>query len=131
MAFTHLLLSTHILAVERLRWSTRARQGVVPREWRLCRFCVASERFEVEDAVHALLRCESHPRLVELREDWWSRPIMTSAREKFLGGLTEGRDILRMLMRRPELHDTMGWYIYHVLNVFGSVAMYEPPAAVM
>ncbi|KAK0443103.1 uncharacterized protein EV420DRAFT_1576985 [Desarmillaria tabescens] len=49
-ALTRLFVSSHILAVEVLRWGERYRPKI-PREWRLCRFC----KIAVEDEVHALL----------------------------------------------------------------------------
>ncbi|KAJ7728190.1 hypothetical protein B0H16DRAFT_1331097, partial [Mycena metata] len=48
-ALTRMVLSCHSLAVERRRWKER-RKPVVPREWRLCRFC----RTDVEDPPHAM-----------------------------------------------------------------------------
>jgi len=48
------MLSTHALAVERLRYQERYR-APVPHAWRLCRFC----RVEVEDEVHVLLKCDN------------------------------------------------------------------------
>ncbi|KZV85270.1 hypothetical protein EXIGLDRAFT_595852, partial [Exidia glandulosa HHB12029] len=51
-SLTHLLLSTHTLAVERLRWVERYRLKV-PFAERLCRFCLTA----VETPEHALLEC--------------------------------------------------------------------------
>ncbi|KAJ7187675.1 hypothetical protein GGX14DRAFT_342033, partial [Mycena pura] len=56
------LLSTHLLAVEVLRYVDHVRQPV-PRSERLCRFC----RKEVETPEHALISCESSEELVGLR----------------------------------------------------------------
>lgn len=56
-----MVLSSHSLASERMRWAERYR-GPVPREWRLCRFC---HEF-VEDAVHAMFVCV-HPELMVTR----------------------------------------------------------------
>lgn len=79
IAFTRILLSCHTLAVERLRWATRARPQSVPRDERLCRLCVEEGIMAVEDEVHALLRCTSNARLVELREKMWDDPEMRSS----------------------------------------------------
>ena len=56
------MLSSHSLAVERLRYQERYRPAV-PHPWRLCRFC----RLEVEDEVHALLKCQARSELLGLR----------------------------------------------------------------
>ncbi|KAJ6575834.1 hypothetical protein B0H10DRAFT_2103805 [Mycena sp. CBHHK59/15] len=61
-AITSMLLSTHLLAVEILRYVDHAYQHV-PRSERLCRFC----RKEVETPEHALITCESSDTLVKLR----------------------------------------------------------------
>jgi hypothetical protein len=61
-ALTKIILSSHSLAVERRRWKERGKK-VVPRQWRLCRFCYVY----VEDAPHALFVCE-HPDLKAIRD---------------------------------------------------------------
>ncbi|KAJ6603153.1 hypothetical protein B0H10DRAFT_1957894 [Mycena sp. CBHHK59/15] len=50
-ALTHILLSGHALASERMTWGECYRPEPVPEQWRLCRFC----KVAVEDPVHALL----------------------------------------------------------------------------
>ncbi|GBE82390.1 hypothetical protein SCP_0407740 [Sparassis crispa] len=64
-ALTRLLVSDHALAVEQLRRAERGR-ATVPREWRICRLC--RHRDIIEDPVHALFECTSHPDLVSLRD---------------------------------------------------------------
>jgi len=59
---TSIMLSTHALAVERLRYQERFR-APVPRAWRLCRFC----HMEVEDEVHVLSP--------GCRSSYWHRPM--------------------------------------------------------
>ncbi|KAJ7231405.1 hypothetical protein B0H12DRAFT_1029491 [Mycena haematopus] len=61
-AITSIMLSTHRLAVEVLRYVDHEHQPV-PRSDRLCRCC----RKEIETPEHALLTCESSDKLVELR----------------------------------------------------------------
>ncbi|KAJ6601632.1 hypothetical protein B0H10DRAFT_2082086, partial [Mycena sp. CBHHK59/15] len=60
-AITSILLSTHLLAMEILRYVDHMCQPV-PRSEQLCRFC----RKEVETPEHALITCESLDTLVEL-----------------------------------------------------------------
>ncbi|KAJ6462679.1 hypothetical protein C8R47DRAFT_1239855, partial [Mycena vitilis] len=61
-ALTSLLLSTHLLAVEVLRYVDHAHQPVDQAD-RLCRFCIT----EVETPEHALLTCAASAAVVELR----------------------------------------------------------------
>ncbi|KAK0236473.1 hypothetical protein EDD85DRAFT_643014 [Armillaria nabsnona] len=61
-ALTRLLVSSHVLAVEVLRWSERYRP-YIPHDWCLCRFC----RVAVEDEPHVLLVCATAPGLASLR----------------------------------------------------------------
>lgn len=128
IAFTRLLLSSHGLAVERLRWTTRARPASVPREDRLCRFCNRLGIREVEDETHATLGCTSDPRLVELRSEMWEdADIRSSGIRAATVGLA-GNEVLRELMRRPEVVKRMGKYIFQVLNVFADEPMFTPDA---
>ncbi|KZW00179.1 hypothetical protein EXIGLDRAFT_570871, partial [Exidia glandulosa HHB12029] len=62
-ALTRLLVSDHRLSIEILR---RAPEPI-PREERLCRFCVAA----VEEPIHALFECECSLDLVTLRRNFW------------------------------------------------------------
>ena len=61
-ALTSILLSTHQLAVEILRYVNHAHEQV-PRENRLCRFCKA----EIETPEHAMITCTSLVALTDLR----------------------------------------------------------------
>lgn len=126
IAFTQLLLSCHILAVERLRWTSRARPYFVPHEWRLCRFCVKDNVYEVEDEVHALLHCTSNPLLTSLRTEWLGKHDVRAVMRRYIDEIAEDWEKLRELMRRPEIHATMGWYIHHVLRIFSATPLYEP-----
>ncbi len=59
-AITLVLLSTHLLAVEVLRYVDHVHQPV-PRSERLCRFC----KRKVETPEHAMISCESSDKLVK------------------------------------------------------------------
>ncbi|KAJ7818102.1 hypothetical protein B0H14DRAFT_2373526 [Mycena olivaceomarginata] len=61
-ALTSILLSTHRLALEKLRYTDHAHKPV-PRDDRLCRFCVA----RVESPEHALLECYANLDIIALR----------------------------------------------------------------
>lgn len=128
IAFTRLLLSCHGLAVERLRWATRARPVSVPRGDRLCRFCNLLGKREVEDETHAMLGCTSDARLVLLRAEMWEdATIRDSGIRAATMGLSRD-EVLRELMRRPEVVKRMGKYVFQVLNVFADEPMFTPDA---
>ncbi|KAJ6506240.1 hypothetical protein C8R47DRAFT_930663, partial [Mycena vitilis] len=65
-ALTRLLLSSHCLALERLRW-VESRRPRIDRNLRVCRFCKA----EIESPEHALLECTAEADLVALRDDFF------------------------------------------------------------
>ncbi|KAJ7142485.1 hypothetical protein C8R44DRAFT_602888, partial [Mycena epipterygia] len=65
-ALTRLLLSDHMFSVERLRYPASYRL-CIPQEECLCHFCCRA----VEDEVHALLDCNRHGPLAELRPASW------------------------------------------------------------
>ncbi|KAJ7462865.1 hypothetical protein FB451DRAFT_1180506 [Mycena latifolia] len=67
-ALTHLLLSSHCLALERLRW-VELRRRRIDRILRVCPFCKA----RIESPEHALLECTENAELVVLRNDFLTR----------------------------------------------------------
>lgn len=65
-ALTRVLVSQHPLAVERMRYKTRAHRVIVPREQRLCRFgCDCVETVE-----HAMFFCAGPGELVDCRNNF-------------------------------------------------------------
>lgn len=62
-ALTSLLLSTHLLAVEILRYGDHEQPREDDRSKRVCRFC----KTEVENPKHALLACDASPEVMSLR----------------------------------------------------------------
>ncbi|KAJ7472894.1 hypothetical protein B0H11DRAFT_1729296 [Mycena galericulata] len=62
-ALTSLLLSTHLLAVENLRWGNHDLQREPDRSRQVCRFC----KLKVETPEHALLECDASPEVTSLR----------------------------------------------------------------
>ncbi|KAF8222404.1 hypothetical protein L208DRAFT_1413500 [Tricholoma matsutake] len=112
------MMSTHTLAVERLRFQERYRASV-PHAWCLCRFC----RLEVEDEVHALLKCNARSDLIALR---------TTFRQdinRMIGEVRWKPDLLEQLidlLHDQRLTERLAKYIYVVLAVFSSVPMFIP-----
>jgi hypothetical protein len=78
-AITSLLLSTHLLAVEILRYGDHLHKREDDRSRRVCRFC----KSEVETPEHALLACEASVEVKSLRTAFLERlfsdaPILRS-----------------------------------------------------
>ena len=122
-AITSVLLSTHLLAVEVLRYVDHAHQPV-PRNSRLCRFC----RREVETPEHALITCTSSDTLVNLRsvflEELFTklptlRNQMTDlSNTEFLKAIIYPRSSIALVAK----------FVYEVLQVFYAVPVFRVEA---
>ncbi|KAJ7755444.1 hypothetical protein B0H16DRAFT_1315668 [Mycena metata] len=117
------LLSDHCLSVEALRHTDRYRKYIIPRAWRLCRFC----QMEVEDETHAALVCTGHPDLSPLRADFLRdvfelRPSLQSS------VLTQSaEDFLACLLLDQAVTSRMACYVYNVLQIYEMREMWVPP----
>jgi hypothetical protein len=119
-ALTSLLLSTHLLAVEILRYVDHAHQ-TVPRDERLCRFC----KKEIETPEHALLTCVSSDALVDLRANFLARlfseipdlrvQMMVLSNTEFLKAIIFPRSTIALVAK----------YAYEVLEVFYAVPVWR------
>ncbi|KAK0432096.1 uncharacterized protein EV420DRAFT_1235339, partial [Desarmillaria tabescens] len=116
-----LFLSSHILAVEVLRW-TECYRPKIPREWRLCRFC----KVTVEDEVHALLCCTIAPGLIELRRSFLADAHALCPNLANAWGRLAVDDRLACLLQLPILEPRLAQYVYHVLEIFGATPVYIP-----
>lgn len=130
-AFLNLLVSNHSLAVERLRWQSRTRPYAVPREWRLCRFCVQEHVYAVEDETHAVLQCSTNGELQGIREEFWADPGVAAHSIQGRADLWDDREKLRFLVHRPELAKRVGKLIFDCLRVFDGTPMYIPSRALV
>ncbi|KAK0441943.1 hypothetical protein EV421DRAFT_1711229, partial [Armillaria borealis] len=115
-------LSSHVLAVEVLRWSERYRPRI-PHEWRLCRFC----KIAVEDEIHALLRCTIAPGLAELRglflaDTYAACPMLVDTWDRL-----DDEDRLACLLQLPILDSRLAQYVHLVLELFRAAPVYVPP----
>ncbi|PBK99811.1 hypothetical protein ARMGADRAFT_1161404 [Armillaria gallica] len=121
-ALTCLFLSSHVLAVEVLRWSERYRPRI-PRDWRLCRYC----KIAMEDEMHCLLRCTIAPGLVELHGLFLADihaacPMLGDA-----WNCLDDEDRLACLLQLPTLDSRLAQYVHHVLEIFRAAPVYVPP----
>ncbi|KAJ7265500.1 hypothetical protein B0H12DRAFT_1101017 [Mycena haematopus] len=115
-ALTHIMLSGHSLASERMTWANRDRPGSVPQNWRLCRFC----KICIEDPVHALFGCK-HPPLIDIRRPFFVRLFRTLPDMK--GKHTDAGLFFRDLISRRETTALLAKYAYDVLEIFYATPM--------
>jgi hypothetical protein len=121
-ALTRLLLSSHPLASERLRWPDRYRL-YVPAEKRLCRFC----SLKCETPEHALLECLAHTSLALLRADFLAKiysavpslppiNVLTQDPAHFICVLLDQRKVTYLLAR----------FVFDIFEVYESVPLRVP-----
>ncbi|KAJ7137429.1 hypothetical protein C8R43DRAFT_893660 [Mycena crocata] len=120
-ALTRLLLSDHNLSIERLRYPARYRQRI-PREERLCRFCLA----EVEDEAHALLECQAHIPLVQMREAFLAAVFEIDAKLEEAFDCMNHLDFLRRLLCSRGAITWVAKYVCDVLAIFDKFQRYIP-----
>ncbi|KAJ6467074.1 hypothetical protein C8R47DRAFT_990571 [Mycena vitilis] len=120
-ALTSIMLSTHQLALEKLRYTDHALQPV-PRHERLCRFCMAM----VETPEHALLECQASPTVLNLRNTFWEKFLRTVP--KMQGKIVDLDlvEVLKALIYERATITLVGKFVHEVLEVFYSVPVYRP-----
>lgn len=122
-ALTRLILSSHSLAVERRRWKERGK-SIVPRQWRLCRFCYVC----VEDPAHALFVC-AHRELKDLRQNFFDKVNMEIPGQvpETVASLQESPvdalQLFRELLAKREITPLLGKLAYDALKIFDSMPM--------
>ncbi|KAF5378897.1 hypothetical protein D9615_006858 [Tricholomella constricta] len=124
-AITSVMLSTHMLAVEKLRWVEHGHPRV-NREERLCRLCRAS----VETPEHALLDCTASPELLALRHNFLLQfladiPHLQSAVEQ----MTSTDLLKRLIAQRPTI-SLVAKFAYQVLKLYYDIPIYRAPPSV-
>jgi len=123
-ALTRLLLSDHTLSVERLRlqYPTRYRLAI-PREHRLCRFCEG----DVEDEVHALLDCDTHALLADLRCSFLADVFQCDADMEMAYSQLSSYEFLRRLSSSRKAVTRFAKYVCEVFYVFDKFQRYVAP----
>lgn len=119
-ALASLLLADSLLAEAQLRLADpRARRKKIPRDWRLCRFCMT----DVEDPLHALFSCDGSSDLIALRTGLWLKcgvigEPMNAART------LSPNDILQRMLLSKRLVPILAEYSFNVLKVFELADMF-------
>lgn len=124
-AYTRLITSCHRLGVEVLRWKVRYRD-VIPREWRLCRFCYE----QCEDEAHALLGCHINPELNHCRETFFND---ASTLFPDFDGFTDDLSLSELLQWLVEMGDgdfrrRFARFVHDVFVIFAEKPVYVPPS---
>ncbi|KAJ6501046.1 hypothetical protein C8R47DRAFT_970532 [Mycena vitilis] len=119
-ALTSLLLSTHQLALEVLRYTDHAYQPVA-RPDRLCRLCME----EVETPEHALITCKSSDELVGLRAAFLTKLFSNSPDLQISMVVNSETEFLKTVVySRPNIA-LVAKYAYEVLQLFYAVPVYR------
>jgi hypothetical protein len=119
-ALTSILLSTHLLAVEILRYVDHAYQPV-PRADRLCRLCKQA----VENPEHALVTCTSSDVLVELRDVFLGQLFRNAPDLRCCMAENSDTDFLKaMIYSRPSIA-LVAKFAYNVLEIFYAIPVYR------
>ncbi|KAJ7248235.1 hypothetical protein B0H12DRAFT_1020182 [Mycena haematopus] len=120
-ALTSVMLSTHQLAVERLRYVDHAHPKV-PREARICRFCLNA----VETPEHALLDCMGSPAVLSIRTIFLDKLLNTVPilRQKMLE--LDSASFLKAIIYQRSTIVLVARYVRDILEVFYSVPIHRP-----
>jgi hypothetical protein len=110
-----MILSSHNLAVEHRRWKECGKK-MVPREWRLCRFCETN----VEDPAHAMVVCQQ-PDLSNLREVFLAK--LYAEVPEFEGKFTSPMAFFWGVLERRAVTPLLAKLAFDVLRVYESTPM--------
>ncbi|KAJ7073321.1 hypothetical protein B0H15DRAFT_792954 [Mycena belliarum] len=117
-ALNSLLLSTHLLAVEILRYGDHAQPRENDRSKRVCRFC----KIDVETPEHALLTCGASPEVVSLRRAFLEKLFIDAPTLRVLMDLLEPIEFFKAIIYERSTIALVAKFAYEVLEVF-----YETP----
>ncbi|KAF7331487.1 Reverse transcriptase domain-containing protein [Mycena kentingensis (nom. inval.)] len=121
IALTRLIFSNHCLSIELLRYPTRYR-AAIPRDMRLCRFCLAS----VEDEPHALLGCEADLTLRDLRDAFLREVFAADSSLRTKYALESDLEFLRSLLASRKTIVRFAKFVHDVLHRFRCLPAFVP-----
>lgn len=119
-ALTSITLSTHRLALEKLRHTDHAHRPV-PRNERLCRFCDV-----VESPEHALLECIASPEVVALRSGFLPKLLSTVPKLQTKMAQLSSVDFLKAIIFERSTILLVGKFVHEVFEVFYAVPLRRP-----
>jgi hypothetical protein len=119
-ALTSLLLSTHLLAVEILRYVDHALPKV-PRAERVCRFC----KTEVETPEHALITCVFSDALIDLREQFLGKLFNDLPNLRHQMAELSNTEFLKAIIYPRSTIALVAKFAYDVLQTYYAVPVYR------
>ncbi|KAJ7205345.1 hypothetical protein B0H12DRAFT_457397 [Mycena haematopus] len=119
-AITSIMLSTHQLAVEVLRYVDHAHQPV-PRSERLCRLC----RQEIESPEHALITCESSDKLVNMRAVFLGKLFTDLPQLRSQMAEISNTEFLKAIIYPRSTIALVAKFAYEVLELFYEVPVFR------
>ncbi len=128
VALTRLILSDHCLAVEQLRRHGKYFLPCIPREDRLCRFCLEG----IETPEHALLLCTGSNEVVEsrLRSFLVLIPLFPTVPLSHITGGNARWILKKLIFTGPTIH-LVANFVWEILQVFGSTPIYLPDSPIL
>ncbi|KAJ6481555.1 hypothetical protein C8R47DRAFT_1049836 [Mycena vitilis] len=119
-ALTSIMLSTHQLAVEILRYVDHE-HGQVARENRLCRFC----KTDIETPEHALITCTSQDALVDLREKFLEHLFLKCPNLRLRLALDSNVEFLKAIIHSRPSIALVAKFAHDVLQLFYAVPVFR------
>jgi hypothetical protein len=119
-ALTSIMLSTHQLAVEKLRHGDHALQPL-PRHERVCRFC----KTMVESPEHALLECQHSQEVLNLRNIFLPKLFHTVPNLQRKMATLTSTEFLKAIIYERSTIVLVAKYVHDILKVFYTVPVYR------
>ena len=114
-----MLLADSSLAEVQLRYADRYR-AIIPRLWRLCRFCLN----EIEDPPHAMFGCNGSSELVSLRTTFLNTVFSMSGSLHCAALSATPASFLSLVLAHRPLSDILAKFAYDTLQIFEKTEMY-------
>jgi hypothetical protein len=112
-ALTQMLLADHSLAEVQLRYAEHHR-ALVPRNWRLCRFC----KNEIEDPPHAMFGCNGSSEIIALRTAFLAS-VFDLCHSLHMNALSATPDsFFTLAISHRPISDILAKFAYDILQVF-------------
>ncbi|KAJ7488464.1 hypothetical protein B0H11DRAFT_1688689, partial [Mycena galericulata] len=116
-----IMLSTHLLALERLRYVDHEHQSV-PRDEHLCRFCLSA----VESPEHALVECQASPAVLDMRNIFLGKLFRAVPKMQIKLAELSSVEFLKAMIYERSTIVLVAKFVHDVLEEFYAVPVYRP-----
>ena len=120
-SFPSLLVSTHLLAVEVLRWGDHLQKREDDRSRRVCRFC----KIEVETPEHALLSCVASPEVASLRTVFLEKLFNTAPNLRRLLVEEDSIEFFKSMVYERSTIALVAKFAHEVLQIFYAIPVFR------